>query len=193
MLKIMDHEVIQTDPRSATETSGEPDLDWLNLSDDEEILWASTPHKYNLYYNVFVGVLLCFVLIGFVILPLAILGHKNTSYVITNKHIYRKQGSLSQDVKQLEFDKIQNTSFSQGAAGNALGYGSVEISTAGSSGAEMKFRNIPNASGVRNFISELTEKERASSSEDSIRRSDETIDLLKDIKDELETLNSKIK
>jgi len=146
---------------SAAETA--VDLDWLTLDDGEEVLWASTPHKSSLVPALLIGVPLSLVLIGIPILVGSYLTYKNSNFVVTTRGLYRKQGILSRDVKQIGFDKVQNISYSQTAVGARLGYGSVEISTAGSSGVELRFQNIPNPSGVQELISREIERREGSS------------------------------
>lgn len=138
------------------------DLEWLTLDEDEEVLWASTPHKSSLVGALLVGVPLSLVLIGIPILVAAYLTYKNTNYVVSTRGLYRKKGIFSRDVKQIGFDKVQNISYSQSALGSSLGYGSVEISTAGSSGVELRFRSIPTPAAVQELISREIERREGS-------------------------------
>ncbi|MFD1642545.1 PH domain-containing protein [Halohasta litorea] len=145
-------------PETKTESTAAVDLDWLTLDDGEEVLWASTPHKSSLVSALVVGIPLSFVLVGIPILAAAYLSFKNTNYVVTTRGLYRKRGIFSRDVKQIGFDKVQNISYSQTAIGARLGYGSVEISTAGSSGVELQFRNIPTPAEIQELISREIER-----------------------------------
>jgi len=145
-------------PETDTESTADVDLEWLTLDDGEEVLWASTPHKSSLVSALVVGIPLSFVLVGIPILAAAYLSFKNTNYVVTTRGLYRKRGIFSRDVKQIGFDKVQNISYSQTAIGARLGYGSVEISTAGSSGVELQFRNIPTPAEIQELISREIER-----------------------------------
>ncbi len=162
-------------PETDTESTADVDLDWLTLDDGEEILWASTPHKSSLVSALSVGIPLSFVLVGIPILVAAYLSFKNTNYVVTTRGLYRKRGIFSRDVKQIGFDKVQNISYSQTAIGARLGYGSVEISTAGSSGVELQFRNIPTPADVQELISREIERR-----EDGGREQDDNADAVLD-------------
>jgi len=146
-----------TPPNSDSESTA-VDLSWLTLDDGEEVLWASTPHKSSLVPALVVGVPLSFVLIGIPIVVSAYLTYTNTNYVVTTRGLYRKRGIVSRDVKQIGFDKVQNISYTQTAVGSYLGYGTCEISTAGSSGVELQFRNIPNPADIQELISREIER-----------------------------------
>lgn len=146
-----------TPPNSDGESAA-VDLSWLTLDDDEEVLWASTPHKSSLVPALVVGVPLSFVLIGIPLVISAYLTYTNTNYVVTTRGLYRKRGIFSRDVKQIGFDKVQNISYTQTAIGSQLGYGTCEISTAGSSGVELQFRNIPNPADIQELISREIER-----------------------------------
>ncbi len=158
-------------PESDADATADVDLDWLTLDDGEEILWASTPHKSSLVSALAVGIPLSFVLVGIPILVGSYLSFKNTNYVVTTRGLYRKRGIFSRDVKQIGFDKVQNISYSQTAIGARLGYGSVEISTAGSSGVELQFRNIPAPADIQELISREIERR-----EDGGREQDGDVD-----------------
>lgn len=140
---------------SHTSHSGaDPGFEWLTLDEDEELLWSSRPHKSSLVPALVIGIPLSFVLIGIPILVGSYLTYKNTNYAITTGGLYKKTGVLSRDVKKVGFEKVQNTSYSQTALGTHFGYGNVEISTAGSSGVEMRFRSIPSPADVQQLINQ---------------------------------------
>jgi membrane protein YdbS with pleckstrin-like domain len=133
--------------------------EWLSLDDDEEIEWIGEPVPISIVGTAVLGLVLTVVLIGFLILltlPLAWLSLKNTDYVVTNKSLYVKKGVLGTNIESVGLDKIQNTEYSQSFWGKQFDYGSIDISTAGSSGAEISFQNIENASDVRETITRLS-------------------------------------
>jgi uncharacterized membrane protein YdbT with pleckstrin-like domain len=123
------------------------EFDWLTLEEGEKVLWSSRAHRYSLYVGMVFGVIFLFV--GSI---LAWLNYQNTHYVVTNRRIYAKRGIVSRNVKTVDFDKVQNINYTQGALGAHFGYGNVEISTAGSSGAEVTFRSIPDPADVQELI-----------------------------------------
>ncbi len=157
----MSSDAKQRVPEEEPESTADIDLSWLTLDDGEEVLWASTPHKSSLVPALVVGIPLSFVLIGIPIVISAYLTYTNTNYVVTTRGLYRKRGILSRDVKQIGFEKVQNISYGQTAVGAQLGYGTVEISTAGSSGVELRFRNIPTPAEIQELISREIERREA--------------------------------
>jgi uncharacterized membrane protein YdbT with pleckstrin-like domain len=164
----------------AAPSTDSPSLDWLTLDDDEELLWSSRPHRSSLVPAFVVGIPLSFVLIGIPILVGAYLTYQNTHYVVTDAGLYKKTGILSRDVQKIGFDKVQNTSYSQTAIGGYFGYGNVDISTAGGSGVEMRFRSVPDPADVQQRINKrIKSKEPAT---------DDKSEVLEDVLDELRAI-----
>lgn len=166
----------------------ELDLEWLSLEDDESIRWASGPHEYSIVPGLIIGAPFALVLIGIPILVATYLNYKNTVYVVTDRGLYGKRGVLSRDVKQVGFDKVQNISYSQSAIGSSLGYGSVDISTAGGSGTELKLRGIPNPASVQ----ELIAREVDSRQQDKTDTEGAADDVLDEILVELRAIRSAV-
>ncbi|ELZ40721.1 PH domain-containing protein [Halorubrum tebenquichense] len=158
----MSDSALQDEPTTGSEHTAGPDLDWLSVEDGEEVRWASTPHKYSIVPALVVGIPLSLVLIGIPIIVASYLQYTNTNYVVTNKGLYSKRGILSRDVQQIGFDKVQNISYSQSAVGSSLGYGSVDVSTAGGSGVELQFRSIPNPAAVQELIAKEIDRRQGS-------------------------------
>jgi uncharacterized membrane protein YdbT with pleckstrin-like domain len=133
--------------------------EWLSLDDDEEIEWMGRPVPVSIVGTAVWGLVLTVVLIGFLLLatlPLSYLSLKNTDYVVTNKALYVKTGIASTSIESVGLDKIQNTEFSQSFWGKQFGYGSMDVSTAGSSGAEISFNSVENAREVRELVTKLS-------------------------------------
>jgi uncharacterized membrane protein YdbT with pleckstrin-like domain len=161
----------------------EMDLDWLTLEDGESIEWASTPHRYSVLPGFAVGIPLSIVLVGIPILVATYLQYTNTNYVVTNRGLYSKRGILSRDVQQIGFDKVQNISYSQSALGSSFGYGSVDVSTAGGAGVELRFRNIPDPASVQELIGrEIDARQRAESESTADDVLDEILDEVRAIR-----------
>lgn len=141
------------------------ELDWLSLDEDEEVVWSGSPRLQRL--------------VGFVI----------TDYVITNQGLYRKKGLLSRDVQKIGFDKVQNTSFSQGFLGRSFGYGNVEISTAGGSGIEMRFAGVDEPEKVQREINNRIKDDFGQGRAEEENVQQEMLEELRRIRSELERLN----
>ena len=132
--------------------------EWLTLDPDEEVVWIGQPAFETLYGTIATGLALTVVLIGFLILlgvPFAYYRIENTEYVVTTKSLYVKTGIFSTNIETVDLDRIQNTEFNRSFWGKQFDYGSISISTAGSSGAEISFDGIPDAPAVRDRITEL--------------------------------------
>ena len=184
----MSASALQDDPTASSDVTATPDLEWLSLDDGEEIQWASTPHKYSLVPALLIGIPLSIVLIGIPIIVGGYFQYTNTNYVVTNRGLYSKRGILSRDVKQIGFDKVQNISYSQSAIGSSLGYGSVEISTAGGSGVELKFRSIPEPAGVQELITSEIDTRQQGTADDAT----DTDDVLDEILVELRAIRAAV-
>ncbi|WP_336136397.1 PH domain-containing protein [Natronomonas amylolytica] len=169
----------------AAASTDSPSLEWLTLDDDEELLWSSRPHRSSLVPALVVGIPLSFVLVGIPILVGAYLTYQNTHYVVTDAGLYKKTGILSRDVQKIGFDKVQNTSYSQSAIGGYFGYGNVDISTAGGSGVEMRFRSVPDPADVQQRINKRV-KSKEPASDDKSEVLEEVLDELRAIRAELE-------
>ncbi|QLD89062.1 PH domain-containing protein [Natronomonas salina] len=86
---------------------------------------------------------------------------QSVEYVITSDELYVKRGMLSRSVTNLRLDRIQDSGFNQSASQRLLGYGDVYVSTAGSGGAELVFRNVNDPARVNNAITEQLDAARS--------------------------------
>ena len=128
--------------------------DWLTLDDDEEILWSGKPAPEVMYGAYVVGIPLIPLLgLGVLVIASAYLTRQNTDYVITDRSVYKKTGIFSRSVSEVEYEKVQNTSFSVGVVGRYFGYGDVDISTAGGSGVEMSLDGVSDPQDVQKRLS----------------------------------------
>lgn len=164
-------------------------FDWLSLDSGEEIVWQGQPRIKSIIPAVIIGLPTAVLGIGVFIILGAYYSVKNTDYVVTGEGLYVKKGILSRSVQKIGFDKVQNISFSQGILGNYFGYGSIEISTAGGSGVEMRFRSIQEPKEVQQKINNLM-KRTQTTQEDKVGRSEK--DVLEEILSEVKDLNEKI-
>jgi uncharacterized membrane protein YdbT with pleckstrin-like domain len=164
------------------------EFDWLSLDQDEEVVWSGQPRMKSIIPALIVGIPMSIVGIGIVIIVAAYLNVKNTDYVVTNEGLYVKKGILSRSVQKIGFDKVQNISFSQGILGTQFGYGNIEISTAGGSGVEMRFRSIQEPKKVQETINSLTKEGKGQDSSQGVTEKE----ILKEILSELQELNRKL-
>ena len=164
------------------------DFDWLSLDSGEEVVWSGQPRIKSIIPAVIVGLPLTIIGVGFFIIIASYLNVKNTDYVVTDEGLYVKKGILSRSVQKIGFDKVQNISFSQGILGTQFGYGNIEVSTAGGSGVEMRFRSIKEPKKVQETINSLTKGKSQSRSSEGVTEKE----LLKEILSELQELNGKL-
>ena len=136
-------------------TSGE-EFDWLELDDDEEVVWSSHPELLG-YAGAFVfGVALIPVFgLGLLILAWAYLDRKNTNYVITTNSVFEKKGVFSRTVTDIGHNNIQDTGYRQSPVGRYFGFGTVEISTAGGSGVEMALAYVSDPLSVQSTLDRM--------------------------------------
>ncbi|WP_313694829.1 PH domain-containing protein [Halorarum halobium] len=156
-------------------------FDWLTLDPDEDVVWTGIPHKLSLVPALVVGVPLSVVVVGIPIIVSAYLSRENTEYVLTTDALYKKRGILSRDVKRIGFEKVQDTSYSQGFFGTQFGYGTVEISTAGGSGVELSFDNVPEPKRVQELVNERI-RTREGGRTDGETKSDVLSDILAELR-----------
>ena len=130
--------------------------EWLSLEPDEEVVWVGEPTTLRLVGTVVTGILLIPFLVGIIVLlaaPFSYFGIKHTDYVVTNRSLYVKKGILSTNIESVDLDRIQNTEFTQSFWGKQLGFGTIEVSTAGSAGADISFSDVEDAREVREQVS----------------------------------------
>lgn len=174
------------------------DIDWVNLDDDEEVLWTGKPRLKSIIPNVIIGIpLIAAAGIGLLIIIGPYLRVKNTEFVVTSEGLYRKTGTLSRNVQKIGFDKVQNISFSQNFLGTRFDYGTIEVSTAGGSGIELAFRNIDDPREVEQVINDRLKQVQGSSSterqvQDSGSGDDAVVAELEEIKGLLKEINEKL-
>ncbi|WP_277555461.1 PH domain-containing protein [Halobaculum limi] len=141
-------------PSIETDTALPDGFDWLSLDPEEEVVWTGNPHSMSLVPALVIGIPLSLILIGLFIIASAYLTRENTEYVITTEALYKKRGILSRDVKRVGFEKVQDTSYTQGFFGTQFGYGDVDISTAGGSGVELRFDSVEDPKRIQELVNE---------------------------------------
>ncbi|MXV64181.1 PH domain-containing protein [Natronorubrum sp. JWXQ-INN-674] len=186
-------------------------LEWLSL-DGESVLWAGGPDRRTIAptaillilpvlalgvvpFNTIAGLAIAGFL-GLLTVPVvawAVLRVRNTDYVVTSSGLYAKHGVLSRDVKRIDFEKVQNTSYSQSALGARFGYGHVEVSSAGGSGVEMRFNSVPNPREIQQLISSRVSRDRNSDRPTTPPAERSTDEILEEILTELRAIRSSLK
>ena len=130
-------------------------FDWLTLDAEEELIWSARPRLLGHAWSFAIGLLLAPVGIGLLIIAGTYLTARNTAFVITSDRVYKKTGVLSRNVTDIGHGKIQDTGYRQGFVGTQLGFGTVEISTAGGSDVELRFSAVPDPLDVQSILDEV--------------------------------------
>ena len=112
----------------------------------------------------------------------AYLGRENTDYVVTDKSVYKKTGILSRSVSEVEYEKVQNTSFSVGVIGRYFDYGNVDISTAGGSGVEMTLRGVRSPQDVQKRLSRRVKEIQGTATADEETKGDVLDEILTELR-----------
>lgn len=145
-----------TDPES---------FDWLTLDGGESLLWSGHPRRVSIVWlALFVAVGVAVVAVfaegyavlaavgGVVLVVWQYLRLVNTEYVLTDRNVYEKTGVLGESITRVGLDRIQNTDLSKNVFGSYFGFGTVEVSTAGGSGPELRVANVNGAGEVRELL-----------------------------------------
>lgn len=148
----------------------------------EEILWKGHPHIVSQLLSIFFGILLFIIgtfsilytgivlrqttlmmlsaivmFSGLITLLVSYIRLKYTRYVLTDSAVYVQRGWLTDRVTRVPVDTIQSIEYSQKIAERVLGFGTIEVSTAGSDGVELAFESVSNPSSVHTDINEQIE------------------------------------
>lgn len=111
--------------------------------------------------------------VGLLVGLVAYLRHESIGYLVTTDELYVKRGFVSRSVRNLRLDRVQDTGFTQSALQRLLGYGDVHVSTAGGSGVELVFDNVPDPAEVNGIVAEQLDAVRSPREDpDAERRAD---------------------
>ena len=128
---------------------------------NEEIQWTGKPAKKSQIIPVIFGIVLIPTGFGLLVLLGVYIRVNYTTYAVTDKALYKKRGVLSEKTKRVPISKIQNTEYSRSFIEKQFGFGSVQISSAGSSGTELNFRAVENPKDLQKLINRLSKNQSA--------------------------------
>lgn len=157
--------------------------DWVTLTDGEQVVWTGGPSALRVAGELvgeavvvvvglaiaaatpaevagvtipeavgMVGLLIA--LVGLLAGLLTYLRYDAIKYLVTTEEVYVKRGLFSRAVTNLRLDRVQDSGFEQTSLQRLLGYGDVYVSTAGRSGVELIFEDVPRPSKVNGVITE---------------------------------------
>lgn len=149
----------------------EQSFDWLSTDAAETILWSGGPRVRTVAGQAIVAAVVVVAVavyeplygVGALVLAAALVGWSylslvHTDYVLTDHAVYRKQGILGERVSRVALSRIQNTDLKKSVVGAVVGYGNIEIDTAGSSGVEIVIGKIEHPEDVRELLLERTKQ-----------------------------------
>lgn len=145
--------------------------EWWFQDDDETLVWDGRPRWSAAIGGITAGVVLVAVavaaavlvdprlatggLLGVGIAVWQVLRVRHTSYRVTSRAIWHKQGVVGRTVRRVGLPQVQNTAYSQSVTGSMFGYGTVTVEIAG--GRDLKLRRIDDPETVRRTITDLIE------------------------------------
>jgi membrane protein YdbS with pleckstrin-like domain/DNA-directed RNA polymerase subunit RPC12/RpoP len=116
-------------------------------------LWQGHPSylKYFLHF-VFGIILLPLLGTGLLFIIYALLDRNTRVYTLTSKRAMAKVGIISRTVHEVAIRDVKNINVKQGIIDRIFNLGTVEISSAGSSGIEVTFYGIKNPMPIRDKV-----------------------------------------
>jgi len=154
-------------------------ITWLDLLDDEHIIWRDHPSKWMLLPAVLFGVVLsagyvALFAIGYIpggpvqqaittvvvltlcFAPVALteLKRRNIEYIITNKRVAKKSRIFARTGDPINSSKIQNVQYDQGVIDRLLSVGEIQIMTSGRGDVDMRWARVRYPKSVIDEVSQ---------------------------------------
>ena len=115
----------------------------LELTPGEVVVWYDRRCWKSLIGWLILGILTIWIFgLGLIFILIAVFKRYGSEYTVTNKRVYSRYGLLSRRTSETTFDKITDSSLSQGVLGRLLSYGDLRINTAGSIYYEIVFKGV---------------------------------------------------
>jgi membrane protein YdbS with pleckstrin-like domain/predicted RNA-binding Zn-ribbon protein involved in translation (DUF1610 family) len=100
------------------------------------------------------------IVLVFFIVIIPIIQLRRMEFVITDAGAYTRRGIISVNVNQTTFDKITDISYRQDVLGRILGYGTLNVNTAGSNTNALVMVGLARAMSVKRLLEETKERGR---------------------------------
>lgn len=185
---------------------------WLDLADGESVRWQGTRRIWVILPTAVVGGFLTLgvvtvmallpidslfaIGVGVPLLALFALGLlwqslsvRNTEYVATDRHLYRKQGVLSRSVTTVDYGTVQNVTYSQTITGRLFDHGTLAFDTAGGSGTELSFDDIDDPRPVESLVNEQMAHARGEADDETLPG---TVDQWEAVLDEVRAIRQSV-
>lgn len=130
-----------------------------DVESGEQLIWTAQPHYASKIGAIAAAIIMIpFAGIGLLLIPGIYLNLNYTTYALTDKALYKKTGWLSNNVKRVPLERIQNTEYSRSWVERQFGFGTVEVSSAGGAGTELSFKAVPEPKQLQQKINELSNR-----------------------------------
>jgi membrane protein YdbS with pleckstrin-like domain len=175
----------------STGEGGPPKPDWMQLTDNEQLLWSGHQSLWSFAPSLVSGILLAAIGVGVLIanpslpafVPISVVGiagitvvgallltagmyleYRMHLYAVTTEQVYHRSGIVSRNIERVRMEQIQNTACSQGILERLLSFGTVQLDTAGTANIELNLWAIKNPRSVSRIVTEqLNERSRSGS------------------------------
>lgn len=147
---------------------------WVTLTEGERLVWNGHPSLRSvggtfiigfifIAAGVSVGILFEGIIrllslvpigLGLFIAGVTYINYRSVQYVLTTEEVYKKTGLISRNVVNIRLDRIQNTSYAQSLPERFLGYGHIQVDTAGTGGSDITLTSVPSPEYVNGLITE---------------------------------------
>lgn len=171
--------------------NGPPKPDWMQLTDNEELLWSGRRSFWSFAPSLVSGLLLVAIGIGVLIvdpslpefIPIGVVGIAGLTivgamlltaamylefrmhlYAITSEQVYHRSGIISRSIERVRMEQIQNTACSQGIVERLLSFGTVQLDTAGTANVELNLWAINEPRSVSRIVTKQLNKRSRSGS-----------------------------
>jgi len=114
-----------------------------NLMENEEIKYEAELSNWAYGWQIFFGIILTPILIGFLILLAFYLSKISTELAITNKRVIVKTGFIQRNTIEISLKKVESIQVEQDIFGRMFDFGTVIVSGAGNPQAPLKFISKP--------------------------------------------------
>ena len=109
-----------------------------NLMPGERVTYSAKISVWSMLPEIVAGVILCFLLVGFLILLVLYLRYISTEMAITNQRVIAKKGFISRETVEIDLNRIESIRVQQGLLGRMCDFGAIVLAGAGNPQAPFK-------------------------------------------------------
>ncbi len=109
-----------------------------NLMPGERVTYSAKISVWSMLPEIIAGVILCFFLVGFLILLGLYIRYISTEMAITNQRVIAKKGFISRETVEIDLNRIESIRVQQGLLGRMCDFGAIVLAGAGNPQAPFK-------------------------------------------------------